>query len=63
MRSDAGSVIDRLSVIPNCRPTKRLLQASLPIVPFGLRGPVVGGPLQGMRSPSADGNQSKGTEA
>jgi FkbM family methyltransferase len=47
MRLDASSVIDRLSVMPNSSPIKRLLRAPLHFIPSGLKVHVVGGPLQG----------------
>jgi FkbM family methyltransferase len=49
MKLDAGSVIDRLSAMPNNSPIKRLLRAPLHFIPTGLKVPVVRGPLQGKR--------------
>src|ERR1700733_6735345 len=49
MKLDAGSVIDRLSAMPNNSPIKRLLRAPLHFIPPGLKVVVVGGPLQGKR--------------
>jgi FkbM family methyltransferase len=49
MRLDAGSVIDRLSAMPNNSPIKRLLRAPLHFIPASLKVPVVRGPLQGKR--------------
>jgi FkbM family methyltransferase len=49
MRLDASSVLNRLSIMPNSSPIKRLLRAPLHFIPPGLEVPVVGGPLQGKR--------------
>jgi FkbM family methyltransferase len=49
MKLDAGSVIDRLSAMPNTNPIKRLLRAPLHFIPPGLQVPVIRGPLQGKR--------------
>jgi FkbM family methyltransferase len=49
MRLDPGSVIERLSAMPNSSPIKRLLRAPLHFMPAGLKVPVVRGPLQGKR--------------
>jgi FkbM family methyltransferase len=49
MRLHAGSVIGRLSGMPNSSPIKRLLRAPLHFIPRGLAVPVMGGPLQGKR--------------
>ena len=37
MKLDAGSVIDRLSAMPNTNPIKRLLRAPLHFIPPGLQ--------------------------
>ena len=49
MKFHAGSVIGRLSAMPNSSPVKRLLRTPLHFIPPGLSVPVMGGPLQGKR--------------
>jgi hypothetical protein len=47
MKFHVGSVIGRLSAMPNSSPIKRLLRTPLHFIPPGLTVPVVDGPLQG----------------